>query len=146
MAAVATRKYLANQFPNQVCTERVVYDFAVDAGATGALDLWEASDAVVVIGFHTIVKTACTSGGSATVKVGHTDDDDAFCTIVQGAVASLTAAAHIVPPVVLSEGTPNTAVFPVPVKLAAAKKILMTIGTAALTAGKIEFVVQYIKL
>ena len=142
MAALDERKYLGKTFSNAKEMVKVIYDFAVDGGATGALDIFEASSDVVITGFFSVVKTTATSGGSATLKVGVTGDDDAFMTTTQGAVASLTAGALILPPAV--EGTPNT--LPLPVKLASGAKILQTIGTAALTAGKVEYTVEYTRL
>lgn len=140
MAAVSGRKYLGKTWSNEEQVLRVRYDFSVDAGATGALDLFEASADVVITGFHSYVKTAATSGGSATLKVGTSGDDDAFMTTTQGAVASLTLGALIAPPAV--EGTPNT--LPLPVKLASGSKVIQTIGTAALTAGVVEYVIRYV--
>lgn len=145
MPSVAKAKTIAPEFKNQSVVERVVYDFAVDGGATGALDLFTAGSDVVITGFHAYVKTACTSGGSATVAVGVTGSTSAFVTTTTGAVANLTANAVLQAVVVLSEGTPNTAAFPLPRRLASGDKVLMTIGTAALTAGKIEFVLEYMQ-
>lgn len=139
MAAVAKAKNIGPVFRNELQVERVVYDFSVDGGATGALDLFTAGADVVLHGFHAYVKTACTSGGSATVAVGVTGATSAFVTTTAGAVASLTANAVL--GAGLTEGTPNTAALPR--RLASGDKVLMTIGTAALTAGKIEFVIQY---
>jgi len=138
MAAVSNRGLgVVVGAPNSKESEivRVVYDFAVDGGATGALDLLQASGALIIEDASATVKTACTSGGSATVKSGPTADDDRFMTTTQGAVASLTANATILPVVV--EGTPN--VIACPYAVADGGKVTMTIGTAALTAGKIEF-------
>ena len=139
MAAVAKAKNIGPVFRNELQVERVVYDFSVDAGATGALDLFTASADVVLYDFHAYVKTACTSGGSATVAVGVTGATSAFITTTAGAVANLSANAVL--GAGLTEGTPNTAALPR--RLASGDKVLMTIGTAALTAGKIEFVIQY---
>lgn len=149
MAALAKRKYVGNTFGNETVIERVVYDFSVDGGATGALDIFEATSDVVLTGFYAFVKTTATSGGSATLKVGVTSADSAFVTTVEGAVANLTANAVLQAKmtIALSEGTPNTAVlvFPLPRRLASGDKILQTIGTAALTAGKVEYVLEYKK-
>ncbi len=141
MAALAKRKYLGETFGNEEVIERVRYEFSADAGAVGALDIFEASSDVIITGFHSYVKTAATSGGSATLKVGVTGDDNVFMDTTQGAVASLTLGAAIFPPAV--EGTPN--VLPLPVKLASGSKVLQTIGTAALTAGVVEYVIKYVK-
>ena len=49
---------------------RVEYDFAVDGGAAGALDILTASDDLVITGFYARILTACTSTGSMTLDVG----------------------------------------------------------------------------
>ena len=141
MTAVAQAKTVGPTFTNAEEVVRVIYDFSVDGGATGALDLFTAGADIVITHAHATVKTTCTSGGSATVKWGVTGSDALFANTTQGAVASLTAGAVVVPPAV--EGTPNA--LPLPVKVASGNKALMTIGTAALTAGKIEFCIKYVK-
>lgn len=142
MASVAKAKSVGGLFSNEEQVVKVVYDFAKDGGATGALNLFTATSDCILTGFSAVVKTACTSGGSATVKVGVTGADSAFITTTQGAVASLTANALFQANVVLTEGTPNTAAFPLPRRLASGDSVLMTIGTAALTAGVIEYTVK----
>lgn len=145
MAAVARAKTLGSTFSKSEEFERVVYDFAKDGGATSTLTLYTAAADLIVTHFHMYVKTACTSGGSATVSVGVNGAATAFVTVAQGAVASLTLGAFFQANVVLTEGTPNTAVFPLPRKLASGGTITMTIGTAALTAGVLEFCIRYIR-
>lgn len=132
MAAVAKAKTIGPEFTNARTLERVTYDFAVDGGAVGALDLFTAGSDVVLKSFHAYVKTAATSGGSATVSIGVTGAATAFVDATAGAVANLTANA-----VLGSAITPR--------RLASGSKVLMTIGTAALTAGKIEVVIEYCK-
>ncbi len=139
MAAIAQQKDIGKTWSNEEQVLKVRYDFSVDGGATGALDIFEALEDVIITGFHSVVKTAATSGGSATLKVGITGDDDLFMTTTQGAVANLTLGAAIFPAVV--EGTPN--VIACPVKLASGAKVLQTIGTAALTAGVVEYTIKY---
>ena len=139
MAAITDVKIIGSTFKNEKQIIRARYDFSKDAGATGALDIFQASRDVIITGFSAVVKTAGTSGGSATVKVGVTADDDLFVTTTQGAVASLTAAAILLP--IAVEGTPN--VLPLPVKLPSGSKVIQTIGTAALTAGVIEYTIEY---
>jgi hypothetical protein len=125
-----TVKRIGPEFKNEVVQERVMYNFAVDGGATGALTLFTANRDIVIKGAHAYVKTACTSGGSATVSYGITGATTAFVDATAGAVANLTANA------VLGAAEP-------PLRLAAGQNVLMTIGTAALTAGQIEFVLEY---
>lgn len=135
MAAVVAAQTIAPPFTNALEYVRVTYDFAKDAGATGALDLFTADGDLVIAYAHLVVKTAATSGGSATLIWGITGDTNRFADATAGAVANLTAAAVIAP----------AAADLVPIKLASGDKVLMTIGTAALTAGKIEFVIGYMK-
>mgnify|MGYP006935476905 CR=1 FL=1 len=141
MAAIADTRTIGKTLTNAKEIVRVRYDFSKDAGATGVLDIFTAGADVVITGFMSVVKTAATSGGSATLKVGITGTDNLFMTTTQGAVASLTANAVILPLAI--EGTPNT--LPLPVKLASGAKILQTIGTAALTAGVVEYTVEYMR-
>lgn len=115
-----------DQFSNELKIVRMVYDFSVDGGAQGALSLGELDGPCVIVDGWTSVKTQCTSGGSATVIVGvNGGDTDAI--LASTAVASLTA----------------NAIFPLDAAgdgeyLADGAKVDITIGTAALTAGKIE--------
>jgi hypothetical protein len=142
MANLAGYKKVGSGFSNEEQTIKARYDFAVDAGATGALNIFTAESDCIITDFHALVKTAGTSGGSATVAVGVTGSTSAFVTTTQGAVANLTANAVFQANVVLTEGTPNTAAFPLPRRLASGDSVLMTIGTAALTAGVIDFVMN----
>lgn len=142
MTALALHKKVGPCFNNSVEFVHTEYDFAVDAGATGALDIFTAGEDIVITHFHTKVVTTCTSGGSATLKVGISGGTtDLFANTTQGAVASLAAGAVLVPPAV--EGTPNA--LALPVKLASGGKIIQTIGTATLTAGKVKYVIGYVK-
>lgn len=142
MPVLKTVEAIGNTFGNAVEYKRVRYDFARDGGALGVYDVFTVSDKVKIVDFHSVVKTACTSGGSATVKVGVTGNDNRFMNTTQGAVASLTLNAAILPPVV--EGAPN--VLAVPVVASAGDKVLLTIGTAALTAGSIEMTIGFLRL
>lgn len=126
MTAVVGTKTIGGGFTNAEEIHKIVYDFAVDAGATGALDIFTAKGNVIVTGFHAHVITACTSGGSATVEVGVSGSTAAV--MAQTAVAALTANA--------CKG------FVGPVRLADGATLKQTIATAALTAGKIEYTVK----
>lgn len=113
------------------------YDFAIDGGAVGAIVL--RPEAVNVMRPGLLIEsveikmlTAMTSGGSATAVIGENTDPDGFFTTVfalaAGAVKKgdgvLATGNYIVP------GTPNGAkitTWPI-----------MTVGTAALTAGKFK--------
>lgn len=142
MASLAKKITRSAGFANKKELYRVTYDFAVDAGAQAAYDIFEADGAVVITDFYVVVKTTCTSGGSATVKAGKTGDDDSFLKTTEGAVANLVANAVFPAKPELTEGTPNTIAPRLPTRLADGEKLLMTIGTADLTAGKLEFVFE----
>jgi hypothetical protein len=140
MANVKQYKTIGAPFSNEISFERITYDFAVDAGAVGVLNLFTATDALVLVYYHAYIKTACTSGGSMTLDVGIvTTDTNRFNAGV--AVASLTAGTIHLPPLI--EGTPNTQL--VPSVIADAAVVAMEIKTATLTAGKIEFVFGFMK-
>jgi len=133
MPTAVGRKYLGPTFQHGVETLRSVYDFSVDGGATGTYDLMEASADIVVTKVHAYVRTAVTSAGAATVEIGYTGDTDAIVTAKLQ--AALTIGAH------LPEDGAATESF----KIASGNKISLTIAVAALTAGKIEVMVQYVK-
>lgn len=110
----------------------IEYDFAKDAGAVAALDLFKAKEACVVEMAYMKVKTTCTSGGSATVSVGKSGDVAGM--VAATAVASLTAGA-IIPGAAIDASH----------KLAADDVVQLDIAVAALTAGKIEVVFDIYK-
>ena len=145
MAALKNKKNTSGGFSNQIEVIKVVYDFAKDGGSTGALDILTADANLVVLGFHVKVLTTCVGAGM-TLDVGISGGDTDI--LLDGAaVASLVANAMIPATLsVLSEGTPNTQVFAMPLKLASGEKLIQTIGVAALTAGKYEYVFQVMKL
>jgi hypothetical protein len=129
MASVANVK-AGSAFSEQYVIEEVTYDFAVDLGATGALNLFTAEQDMVIHKVVAKVKTAVTSGGSATVEVGKSGDTAGL--VAQTGKASLTAG------VVIDSKIGGY-------KLASGAVIIQTIATAALTAGKITYEIHYSK-
>ena len=79
----------------------------------------------IVISGHVDVIAAVTSEGSATVAIHLANDNDL---LTATAKASLTLAAQV----------PMAAVKTAPIKLSAEKAVTVTVGTAALTAGKFD--------
>lgn len=137
---------------NMVNVQEFLYDFSVDGGDTGTYDL-SAKNGKSVIPVGAIIKsvtarvvTACTSDGSATVVWGNGDDADGFSgsTI---AVGSLTENAIFNgwdnAAALLWDDTDDHAINPY-VADSDDGTFEMTIDTAALTAGKIVFVVEYL--
>lgn len=141
MAAIKDTASVGAPFSNASEIKRFTYDFSKDAGATGALDIFTALDDLVITNWWMNVKVAPLSGGSATVQVGITGALSQFLGVTNGAKASLTLAKLVSADIV--EGTPN--VIPMPVKLAKGNKAVLTIATAALTAGVLEFVFEVSK-
>ena len=118
-------------FPGEKRTMRLTYDFGLQGGATAdTFEMGELTEKMVITNAYTMVEIAGTSGGSAVVNIGYdasggeSADVDAWVDNTAGAVASLTDDVLIRQSagedVVLNSGT----------------KVLMTIATAALTAGR----------
>lgn len=118
---------------------RFLYDFAVHGGAVGAVTLPDADlraaqipDNAVIRDVYTEVITPMASGGAATMKLGITGNDDAFAAATAFNHASWDAADDI-----------SARNAELPLKTSAAVSVLATIAGAAVTAGKIEVVVEY---
>lgn len=127
-------KSIAAGFTGETRRVGLVYDFAKDAGAYSGkvYTLANVSGSILVEKVIVRVATIVTSGGSATVIVGNTDNADAYVDATGGALANLgavvvVAAAATSLPSILHDGD----------------QITMTIGTADLTAGKIVVEVWY---
>lgn len=119
----------------------VIYNFAVDAGATGDLVMLNFGENVLVHSACLVFETAATSGGSATIalKMGSSVISSTL------AVASAVAGAVIKPALALSEGTPNTGNPYFPLVCGTSDALKFTIATATLTAGKAHLKVVYSK-
>lgn len=128
-----------------------VYDFSTDGGAVSTISLSGKSgkagipDGSVVHRVHARVLTACTSGGSATVAWGNTSDTDGYSGAAI-AVASLTANAVFNETrggALLWDDTNDANLDYAVTSTANTQDFSLTIGTAALTAGKIVFQVEF---
>ena len=116
---------------------RFTYDFAMLTGDVGALTLMGPAgaqtipDNAVITRAYLEAVTTTTSGGSATIKLGITGDDDCFIAATRennavyagGAATELTAG--------------------IPIKTTGAVSVLATVATAALTAGVFYVWVEY---
>lgn len=137
---------------NMKHVQQYEYDFAVDGGAQGDIELSaKAGKAPIPIGaiitdVTAYVKTACTSGGSATVAWGNDDDEDGF----SGAtVAVATMAANYVHNGSTNAGAllwDDTNDHGIDVYVADADdgEFIFQIATADLTAGQVIFMVEYL--
>ncbi len=132
MAAIKNAKIIGQEFDNDTTIVRAIYDFSVDAGAIGALDVFTATQNVSILGAYVNVKTTCTSGGAATLAIGVDADPDTL--VDETAIGALTAGAMIAPIAAVC-----------PIKLASGAKIKMNIADFTLTAGKFEVVILIAK-
>lgn len=117
-----------------------VYDFAVLGGAVSTLALKDLDgntctlqSGAIITNVIAHVVTACTSGGSATVSLGANTTTDLMGAT---AVASLSLNALLAG---VPVGTAATAV-----RLTADRNISVAIAVAALTAGKVNYHIEYI--
>lgn len=123
----------------EVTVIRGRYDFAVDGGAVGDIELTRESipKNAIIIGGFVEVDTAVTSGGSATLALKvESAGDIVAAAAVSGAPWSSTGRKDVVPDFTGSAT----------VKTTAARKIVATIATAALTAGVLDVVLFYVEL
>ncbi|WP_433225592.1 hypothetical protein [Actinomadura formosensis] len=116
------------------------YDFAVDGGAVGDIDLTPEAQIpanAVVLGGFAEVDVPPTSGGAGTLAVKVEGAGDIIAAAaVSGAPWSTTGRKSVVP--VFTGATS--------VKTTAARKIVATVATAALTAGVVDVVLFYVEL
>lgn len=120
-----------------IYTVRGQYDFSVDGGAVGDIDLTRNADIpanAVILGGFAEVDTVPTSGGAATIAVKVEGAADIIAAAaISGAPWSTTGRKSVIP--VFTGATT--------VKTTAARKIQATVATAALTAGKFDVVLFY---
>lgn len=134
---------------NKIQVQEFLYDFSVDGGAQGAINLHSKANksvlpvGAIVKGVTAKVLTAVESAGAATLAWGNGDDADGYSGTAI-AKTSLTANA-------LFNGWDNSAALlwdtdhTINFNVADEDdgKFIVTIGTADLTAGKVVFIVEY---
>lgn len=135
MTQVSKYKKAGGGFANDSEFVRVEYDFAVDGGAIGVLDLLEAEGDMVIKSFHAIVKEAVTSAGAPTIDVG-----------VQGGDVDVMIAAEVKGNLTLDSLQKEAVAGAMPIYLASGGIIQQEIKVAAYTAGKIEYVFELMKV
>lgn len=114
------------------------YDFSVDGGAVSSITLSTKADkdpmplGAIVTNVVIYVVEACTSGGSATVSVGDLASATKYSAAT--AVGSLTTGA-----LVTATGVPNA------IGGSTEQDVIVAIAVAALTAGKIKIMMQYVQ-
>jgi hypothetical protein len=138
MANLTDHKTVSPPFANTKSIVRVEYDFANDAGATGALTALTADGALVITGFYVKGITELDSAADGTsIDIGINGGDTDV--LVDGVAEATFAAGAIVKPTIV-EGAPN--VYPLPLALADGGKIDFEIVDEDLTSGKCEMVFE----
>lgn len=132
--------------------QKYQYSFAEDGGAVSQIVLSDKANkdplpvGSVVVNALLHVKSAFTSGGSATLTVGNGDDPDGYFASI--AVASLTAHACWLPGSVagaLIWDDTNDNIEPLYIDDTTTGKVLVEIGTAAMTAGIGDVFMMYVR-
>jgi hypothetical protein len=110
---------------------KVTYDATVDSKAVGTVELpVELPINAIVYGGMINVRVPPTSGGAATVSLGLNTAADLLAST---AIASVTGKVALVPVFTAASSVVTTA----------KRKLVLTIGTAALTAGKMDIYLNY---
>lgn len=121
VVACSGKKLVGPEFQKSFEIVKAVYDYSVDGGGQNNFTLLTAQGACIVKMAALHVKASVTSGSSATVSIGKTSGTEfanavGKATLVSGYVVGSTGV----------------------VQLAAGDVVALTVGTANLTAGKIE--------
>jgi len=114
--------------------ETLLYDFSVDGGGVGIIVLGQMPDNATITDAWYEVIAAPTSGGSATIAFGVSTDDS---------TGLKTATAYGSYTTGYADFTPDGTATNYTTKTAARRDVIMTIATAALTAGKIRIYYKY---
>lgn len=138
MNSTAQKIRLGTLLEGQKGCLRCTYDFAVQGGAVGTVDLVDPDGNDATLPDNAIITrvfidevTNVTSGGAATIAIGANTTTDLLGAT---AIASFTG---------IIAGVPDDAVGNM-VKLTADRTLTATIATAAVTAGKLEIFVEYV--
>lgn len=137
---------------NGIQVQEYVYDFAVDGGAVSTISLSGKANkdplpaGAIVMDCVMRVLTAFTSGGSATLAIGNTADDDGYLPAI--AVASLTAGACFTAAqqagALLWDNTNDANLAYGVTSTANTQDVAAKIATAAMTAGKAVICMEYL--
>lgn len=130
---------------------KFTYDFSKDGGAVGAIALSpqpnDIGDNYVVLGAYVHVIEALTSGGSATVTLGNTTDADGYMEdfFSLGAAGKVVVSGEVAGALLWDDTNDHALAYNVGTA-AANKDLNLTVGTAALTAGKLSVYLEVMAL
>lgn len=134
---------------NQKSLLRFEYDFAEDGGAVGAIplrpDVTALKAGMKILDAYVVVETALDSGGSPTVILGNTTDDDGyfadFYASVSGSAEGLRAG-EVAGDLIWDDTNDHLIMYSPAV--ANDLDLNLTVGTDALTAGKLSVYLEVI--
>jgi len=139
---------------HEMLVKEFVYDFAKDAGAVGALSLKAVDpngdlleEGLIVTDVMLVTETALTSAGTPTVTIGNTTDADGYMVDVWALANVVNSVVRVgqVDGALLWDSTADAKKGFRVSSAAADQNLLMTIGTAAITAGKMRVMVFGVK-
>jgi len=136
----------------QKLIKKYEYDFAVDGGAVSAIPLRSTSSALHagchITNMYIITETLITSDGSPTMVIGNTTDADGYfadiTALVSGSVDGSLMNGEVAG-ALLWDDTNDHAIMYSPTEDADDLDMNLTIGTAALTAGKFALYVEFFR-
>lgn len=124
------------------------YDFSEDGGAVGAItlnaDVNSLGQGVIVKRLRIITKTALASAGSPTVTLGNTTDPDGYFVdfyALANAAGNVINSSAVAGALIWDDTNDHEIYYSID-STAANQNLLLTIGTAALTAGKLEIYLE----
>jgi hypothetical protein len=129
---------------NEEFALRYDYDFSKDGGAVSAITLNPNINAIeegfILRRVRIVVKTGLTSGGAATLTLGNTTDPDGYMADFFSLVGSdnLVVNSEAVGGALIWDDTNDHMIEYAIDSTAANQDLLLTVGTAALTAGVME--------
>jgi hypothetical protein len=127
----------ANNAGGRAFTVSALYDFSVQGGAIGTVSLGVSLPikAIVLEVVSDVVTAPTSSGSTGTIALAVPTEG-----VLNTALAANGSASTTVP----VYHSPNSASPALPKKCAAARNLSVTIATAAVTAGKIRYIVRYV--
>jgi len=121
------------------------YDFAVDGGAIGSIPLRanvsSLAAGMVITDMYVYVESALTSGGSATVTLGNTDVDGFMADIfaLAGSDNAVVRAGEVAGALLWDDTNDHALAY----RVSSDAVLALQVGTAALTAGKLQVYVEF---
>lgn len=124
------------------------YDFSVSGGAVSSItlssDINSLGEGVIVKRVMVVTKTALASAGSPTVTLGNTGDTDGYLAdfyALANAAGAVINSSEVAGALIWDDTNDHEVWYPID-STANNQNLVLTIGTAALTAGKLEIYLE----